>query len=191
MRLGRLVSVIAIAIIGVFLLTACEPDKSAAQRDQDSQEDMMDRAHTEEPMYQIENFLSRRSINEWTKRMDTPDKLWYIYLMTDSGAFVGYHICDTVPLSYGVSLTNPQQYYSNGATLPAPGVDGVYYSGADPSVHYCFDAETGALITFNLRFVHYDMPLDLDVPRLRLEGEIPTSERQVHPDETMDEPEDN
>jgi hypothetical protein len=60
--------------------------------------------------------------------------------------------------------------YSNNSriALPAPGVDGVYYQGTDPEVFYCFDAETDALITFKLKFVYYDQPLNIEVPEFEL-----------------------
>lgn len=148
--------------------------KDANTVDKETQEDIMKRAQTAEPVYQIQNFLSRQAINEWAERMDEPDKLWYVYLMTDSGAFIGYHICRTVPLSYGVSMTNPErrEHGGNGAvSLPAPGVDGVYYAGTDAEVFYCFDAETDALVTFKTNFVHYDQPLDMNVPELKLNVE--------------------
>jgi hypothetical protein len=150
--------------------------ESTQEKDERIQEQILKNAQSVENVYQPKNFLSRKSINNWTKRMDTPDKLWYIYLMTDSGAFIGYHICKTVPLSYGVGLTSPVREYNTsgqGANPlgAAPGVDGVYYTGTDPSVHFCFDAETDAMIVFNQKFVYYDKPLNLDAPRLILKKE--------------------
>lgn len=171
--------IVVISIIGIVsgiviiaINDAINDSESSSEQDARTQEETMKMGQTAEPTYQPQNFLSRRAINEWAQRMDTPDKLWYVYLMTDNGAFIGYHICRTVPLSYGVSLTSPEKTErwtnSGGVSKPAPGVDGVYYQGTDPEVFYCFDAETDALVTFKTRFVYYDQPLDISVPELRL-----------------------
>lgn len=168
---GILASIVIVSIGG-----AREASDNPAEVDAEAQERVQRKAQAAEGVYEINNFLSRKSINSWLERMDTPDKLWYIYLMSDSGAFIGYHICDTVPLSYGVSLTNPMQmiddphggYDAGSRVLPAPGMDGVFYTSTDPSVHFCFDAETNALVTFNTQFVYYDMPLNIAVPELRI-----------------------
>lgn len=155
----------------VFLLAGCEGTKTFEEKDAEHQKDLMGRAQSAEPAYKPDNFLARKAINEWTKRMDNPDKLWYVYLMTESGAFVGYHICNTPPLSFGVSLTAPKQEYSvrgQGANPlgPSPGVDGVYYSNVDSDMYFCFDAETDSLLTFKTNFVYYDKPINIDAPEL-------------------------
>lgn len=173
MHLPRLAGKVIFAVLAIALVAAvaCSSGPRTYERDREAQENVLTRAQAAEPVYQIQNFLSRKAINEWLRRVDTPNKLWYIYLYTEAG-FIGYHICKTIPLSYGVSMTNPKQriYSSNGSVVvPAPGLDGVFYTGTDPGVHFCFDAETNALVTFNSLFVYYDAPLDLDVPRLRLE----------------------
>lgn len=171
---------VAIAVIGIVaaILVASFAEAGGGESTQDvdqaTQEQILSRAQSVEPVYQTQNFLSRRAINKWTERLDTPDKLWYVYLMTESGAFIGYHVCNTVPLSYGVSITNPKQriegYGTGDATvvMPAPGSDGVFYAGTSNDVHYCFDAETDALITFNTEFVYYDQPINVEAPELRL-----------------------
>jgi hypothetical protein len=174
-KLDKSCALVGLVLLGMMIFVACgEFEQTAQQKDRATQEELMKSGQSSEPVYQIQNFLARKAINRWSRRMDTPNKLWYVYLMTESGAFIGYHICETIPLSYGVSLTNPMRVYTEeygDPVMPAPGVDSVFYSGTDPSVHYCFDAETDTLVTFNTKFVHYDRPLNVDAPRLRLEVE--------------------
>lgn len=161
---------LVILATGVIVI-ACGREPSVQEVDKQAQEDILSRAQASEPVYQIQNFLSREAINEWLKRVDVPNKLWYIYLLSDSGAMIGYHVSRTIPLSYGVSITNPAQRITGSwgnVVMPAPGLDGVFYTGSDPSIHFCFDAETDALITFSCEFVYYDMPLDVEVPRLKI-----------------------
>lgn len=172
-----LVLLMASLALFVFMAASCSQGGETIERDKKAQDEVLSRAQDAEPPYQIQNFLSRQAINEWLRRMDTPNKLWYIYLRAESGAFIGYHICKTVPLSYGVSITNPARIADIGGepdlVMPAPGLDGVFYTGVDPTLYFCFDSETDALILFALgNSTIYDKPLDADVPRLRLEVEV-------------------
>lgn len=167
-------------IVGAFILIPAVSmsfgSGSTQDNDEEIQENVLNRAQTAEPVYQPQNFLSRKAINKWTERLDTPNKLWYVYLLTESGAFIGYHVCNTVPLSYGVSITSPvREYdvYGSGANPigPAPGADGVFYSGTSADTHYCFDTETDALITFNTDFLYYDKPVNVSAPKLHISVE--------------------
>jgi len=175
--LRRLVLVALVVTVSALALglSACATETPATKQAETAiQQAVLARGQVAEPPYRVQNFLSRAAINSWLERVDTPGKNWYIYLMSDAGAFIGYFIGNTIPLSYGVSLTSPIErlygrYPDQGMlAIPAPGLDAVYYTGTDPSVHYFFDAETDALVTFNCKFVYFDMPLDIQVPRLKI-----------------------
>ena len=160
------------ALIISLLILGCR--QSVQDVDKEVQESVLARAQAAVPAYQIDNFLSRKAVNEWLSRVDTSDKLWYVYVMADTGAFIGYYISRTIPLSYGVSITNPQQAlveFAGDPVLPAPGLDGVFYTGVDKTAWYFFDAETDALITTNMRMTFLDRPLDIDVPLLKIKVE--------------------
>jgi hypothetical protein len=179
--MNRFIVVLTVLTICLFAI-ACGVQTESARTDMEAQDKILGRAQTAEPAYQIQNFLARKAINKWARRMDTPNKLWYIYLRAESGAFIGYHICNTVPLSYGVSITNPQRVVELGneqdVVMPATGIDGVFYTGADSGLYFCFDTETDALMLFHIgNSTMYDKPLDMDVPRLRLEVETSESVR--------------
>jgi hypothetical protein len=109
------------------------------------------------------------------ERLDVPEKLWYIYLLSDAGTITAYHISSTYPLSLGVGMTNPEQIavrssYGIGV-LPAPGIDGVFWAGCDEDAYYFFDASTGAMGQFNCKYLLYDAPLDINVPLLKIKAE--------------------
>jgi len=163
---GKILSIVVLAVIvtGIFA-TGCAPTPQDVDRQ--AQQDILSNGQAVEPVYQTQNFLARGAINEWAKRMDTPDKLWYVYEYADSGVVLGYYISRTVPLSYGVSLTNPERMISGAASMPAPGVDGVFYTGVDEDLYFFFDAETDTLIMTNNRLKILDMPLDIDAPLFR------------------------
>ena len=153
-------------------VSACDAEPTPQDVDQAVQEDILSRGQVAEPVYMVQNFLSRKAINEWSKRMDTPDKLWYVYEYSEAGAVLGYYISRTVPLSYGVGLTNPQQKVYGGSAgnvvIAAPGVDGVFYGGVDNTLYFFFDAETDTLIMTNNNIKVLDQPLDIDAPLFRI-----------------------
>lgn len=141
------------------------------ERDRNVQESIMSKGQSAAPIYETENFLARKAINEYMERMDTPNKLWYVYLMSESGAYIGYHILRTYPISIAVAMSSPMQiitWVEGTVTIPAPGIDAVYYNGVDPTLYYGFDAETNAMVMWTTEFVAYDAPLDLNVPLLRI-----------------------
>jgi hypothetical protein len=138
--------------------------------DRDRQTTIMEMGQEAVPIPEIENFLARQAIAEYMERMDTPNKLWYIYVYADSGAFLGYFISRTYPISISVAMSNPVRYFENGATLPAPGIDAVYYNGVDPVLYYFFDASTNAMCLLRGElWLAFDAPLALDVPQLKIE----------------------
>lgn len=174
LRVKSVITVVAICLILVslpVLAAACGSEDSTYRVDREAQEDILEMAQSKVPIYQTSNFLARQAISDYMARMDTPGKLWYIYLLSDSGAYIGYHISRTYPISIAVAMSTPARVYKSGhgnVVIPSPGIDGVFYNGVDPTLYYCFDAQTDAMILFTTEFIAYDYPLDLDVPILKL-----------------------
>lgn len=163
---------LALLLVGSSILaTGCEAPSTTLQTDEKVQEEILSKGQTTVPVHRIDNFLSRKTINRWLERVDTPEKLWYVYIMADSGAFIGYYISDTIPLSYGVSITNPSRivdWDEDEYVIPAPGLDGVFYQGVDETAWYFFCAETGAMVTTNMKVTFLDQPLDIPIPQLKV-----------------------
>jgi len=176
-KLKLIVICLVMVALMVFILTGCEDSDSekAQKQDQKIQGEILTKAQLIAPAYKVQHFLSRKTINKWLERVDQPDKEWYVYIHADlTGEIIGYYVSGTIPLSYGVSLSSPVQivYYNGSAyDLPAPGLDGVFYGGIDERTWYFFDAETGSLITTNLKITFIDQPLDISVPQLRIKSE--------------------
>lgn len=170
----RKLLIVFLLILVMFSFMGCEESDSekAQKKDQMIQGEMLTRAQSVAPAYKIQNFLSRQTINKWLKRVDVPNKEWYVYVHTPmTGEIIGYYVSSTIPLSYGVALSNPEQivYYNNGAyQLPAPGLDGVFYGGVDRRTWYFFDAQTDALVTTNMNISFIDQPLDIKAPKLTI-----------------------
>ena len=170
----KLIVKLTILVLGCMLLVGCGGSSETAQQvDQKTQGEVLLRAQAIEPIYEIQNFLSRKAINKWLKRVDVPNKEWYVYLHAPmTGEILGYYVSSTVPLSYGVAISNPVQIINSGnvddAVIPAPSLDGVFYSGIDERTWYFFDAETDTLITTNMNVSFMDQPLDIDVPQMEI-----------------------
>lgn len=111
------------------------------------------------------------------KRMDKPQKTFYIYILADNGSFVGYYVAQYRPVSVGTYLTPTyREYqidYGDHQLGPAPSLDGTYRStGGDASSYYFFDAETDAYIELNgLNYFVSDQPLNIDAPQLNVQVE--------------------
>lgn len=166
------------SIIALTTLVGCSSGETTISQDTAVQEATLEKGQLAVPAYQPQEFLARKAINEYMERMDTPDKLWYIYLMSESGAYIGYHISRTYPISIGVGMTSPERWVAvpDDGTIykvksVAPGIDGVFYNGVDPTLYYCFDAETDAMIMFTTEFLAYDKPLAIEVPQLRISAD--------------------
>ena len=158
-RWTALFSVVALLVVIAGVSAACGEDVDMQQAKSN-----LALAQATVPVEPMDHFLAREALRFWRDTMNVPSKLWYVYRINDLGQYYAYNICDTVPLSYGVSTTSSVRIVgSYGAVVPAAGLDAVYWSGADPSLYYCRDAATGAMLHFlSSKAEWYDQPLDLE-----------------------------
>ena len=120
---------------------------------------------------------TRRTINFWTETWGhDPNKLSYVYMQADNGQLTGYYIFKGLPVTECAALTENYEFvdpknddHKEDFLVPAPGVDGVYYSGGQCSVYYGEDALTHSFMEFSLSggqsFQLYEKPL----PRQKVE----------------------
>lgn len=156
-------------------MVACNKD-STQEAGEKEQENVMERARQAVPTPQIDNFLTRKMVAKWMKRMDRPNKTFYIYVVADSGAMIGYYVAQYQPVSTATFLTPTKRevsVYGSGANPlgPAPALDGTYYgNGAAASQYFWFDAETDAFISLQgLNYILSDQPLSVEAPRIKVE----------------------
>lgn len=168
-----MLALVACAVVGC----SGKGESNARESNRDTQESMMDRAQAAIPAYEANYFLTRESVNEWMKRTDVPDKLWYIYVMADNGQFIGYYISRTIPVSINISMTAPDVKIhgtDGNVVMKAPALDGVYYGGSMDQ-YYFFDAATDAMgVLTNLKFIYFDQPLKVDAPLLQIKNYVNT-----------------
>jgi len=166
--------IILVAVMPIFVFTSCDETFSTQRDGERVQEDVMQRALRAHPVPQVNNFLTRQAVVKWMDRMDTPDKLFYIYILADNGAMVGYFVAQYRPVSTATFLTPTKRIkrhsYGNLA-IQSPSLDGTYYGeGGAASQFFFFDAETDAFIELQgLNYILMDQPLAINVPRLKVE----------------------
>ncbi|MFW6246903.1 MAG: hypothetical protein ACOC22_01870 [bacterium] len=156
--------------------TSCFEEKTNTQRDGErKQEEVMARASQNERVPEVNNFLTRRAVIKWVERMDTPDKLFYIYIVADNGSTIGYFVAQYRPVSTATYLTPPSRVYKHSygnLSLQSPSLDGTYYGeGGASNQYFFFCAETDAFIELQgLNYILMDQPLKgLNVPRLEVD----------------------
>jgi hypothetical protein len=168
------------AVVAIFALAAdsCDGGDSAQDKESGRQQSSYERLTRAEPAEEMSYSPTRRTINTWIRTWNQPNQLSFTYLLNQDGSKVGYYVFLGPPVSYCAALTPTYKGYDfknddndgEDAIVPAPSVDGVYYSGGQCIQYYGVDATTGQLIEFTvggtLNFVNSTQPLYLDVPAL-------------------------
>lgn len=166
---------ITLALVMAFL-TACDINETTSQRQEVTRDTAMDRAHSAVPIPQTSNFMTRETVAEFMRRIDQPSRLFYIYVMANTGNYIGYYVSQGRPVNICTFLSPPDRVerYSGPAYVKrtAPGMDGVYYGGNACDSEYFFDAETNAMVEIvtrgGLSMFVTDQPLELDVQRIHV-----------------------
>jgi len=168
---GKLKWIAAIPIAALALSACSGGDNGATTTEQTSRDSTYAKLVAAEPAHTMDYSPSRATINFW---IDTwgkdPNKLSYVYLQNADGKLLGYYILKGLPVSYCAGLTPPYQWVDipgdGGDTkqqAPAPGVDGVYYSGGQCMAYYGRDATTNAYVEYTaglgINVLLYDQPL--------------------------------
>jgi hypothetical protein len=148
-------------VIGASLSFAgsCEDDSTPQKNESQLRQDSYERLTKEQPAHSMNYSPSRDTINFW---IDTwgkqPGKLAYVYLQAANGQLIGYYIFKGLPVSYCAALTPTYEFVGTpkddsddqNQQVPAPGVDGVYYSGGQCAAYYGKDATTGQYMEYTV-----------------------------------------
>ena len=79
---------------------------------------------------EITNFTEKRQLKEILELRDNPKLICYYYTKnTMTGKYVYQGMCKGFGIPYATSYTNPEEYYSNGVTLPLAEPNGMYNQG--------------------------------------------------------------
>lgn len=152
----------AAVVAALFLLVAagCSESQPDAQKQETArQQSSYEKLTAGQPAKSMSYSPSRETINFWIETWDKPNKLAYVYLQASNGQLVGYYVFKGLPVSYCASLTPTYRLVDTTGDgdgypdfeVPAPAMDGVYYSGAGScNTYYGQDATTGEYMEYTV-----------------------------------------
>lgn len=165
------VVVMAAAVLGLSTAVAgCKAEQSTSAQQEQQREHISAKANNAVPVPDINNFVAREAVAEYMKRMDQPNKLFYIYVLADTGNIIGYFVSKGPPVNICNNMTPPDKVEDRGShdgdvVRVAPSLNGLYNAGSGVcNQDYFFDANSGGLISLkDLKAFISDQPLNLDV----------------------------
>lgn len=174
-RLSRITAAALAIIVAVLALSACTSSGQGGKGQTDEsnrQQTNYDKLVAEDPAHSMAVSQTRKTINKWIDRWgQNPNKLAYVYLQNANGDLLGYYVFKGLPVSYCTALSpnykivvpEVQGDNTTALTVPAPSLDGVYYSGGECNTYYGFDAATDAYVEYTaglgINVLIYDQPL--------------------------------
>jgi hypothetical protein len=129
------------------------------------------------PVPNIQYFVERQTISKWAQRWNKPQVTTYVYLLSFSGNFIGYYVCNGKPASTKSYLIPEQSYqrlaYGNSGSMSSwelaqsPDLDGTY--GDNNAGIRFFTAEGIAVEAGNgISYIYSDAPLPVNCPKLNV-----------------------
>lgn len=167
----RTLTTLAVGMVTVLALSAgsCSTE-SGQEAEAATQQGGYDYLTREQPAQSMTYSPTRAGINFWMETWNEPGKLSYVYLLASNGQLIGYFIFEGLPVSYCAALTPTYRWEDipgDGSdarqTVPAPSMDGVYYSGGQCAAYYGRDAVSGSYIEYTvgdgISALVYEQPL--------------------------------
>lgn len=165
--------VVLVLFLTFFALSAesCgETKPSSTESESQSRDGSYDALVKGQPAHSMNYSPTRDTINGWIDTWGKKGAVSYVYLKAADGSLQGYFVLKGLPVSYCQGLTPPYRKADidlgteGGETIvPAPGVDGVFYGGADCNRYYGFTADTGAYVEYTvgqgISVLLYNQPL--------------------------------
>ena len=174
MRFNRRMTMVGAAVVAVVLLTAgCsfdkEPSAQSAGQAQTETAFRQQSAAVPYPGTQLKDSLERRNLAARLLRTNNPALLQYVYLLGDTGTYLGYYAIKGKVSSTQSQMTTDQLDIDHGSygnsVVSAPGDDGSY--GANEIGIFFFTTE-GVMVTTDMRYIVSDAPLAVDAPKLNV-----------------------
>jgi len=146
---------IPLALVAIVMLSAasCDDSGSSQQKETTTQQNSYDKLVKADPAHEMTYSPTRKTINFWVDTWNKPGQLAYVYLQNADGNLIGYYVLEGPPVSMCTALTPNYRIrddQNGNLLLPAPGIDGVYYSGGECDTYYGKDATTGAYIEYTV-----------------------------------------
>lgn len=143
-----------LVLTGVGACSGHSGSSSGAKNDTKIQTNNYNRLQSQDPAHTMQTSPTRSTINFWIDTWGKPGVKSYVYIQ-DNGVIKNHYVFDGLPVSYCTSLTPNyniiQDKNDDGQmSVPAPGVDGVYYSGGQCNEYYGKDATTGVYVEYSI-----------------------------------------
>lgn len=150
------------ALIGLTALTllfaACGGEGKSTNSERKAQTSSYDQAVAAEPAHGCGSGCpTRHTINAWVDTWKVKGQLAFTYILNNAGDKVGYYVLQGPPVSSCAALTPTYKFVDvagDGADtryqVPAPSLDGVFYSGGQCNAYYGIDASTGSYLEFSI-----------------------------------------
>jgi hypothetical protein len=163
----KALTALGLVMILVISLTAgaCDYEESSTTKNNRTNERIAQTAIESVQVPRVEYFNERKVVAEWFTRWDNDKIISYVYVFI-GGNPIGYYIVKGKPVSTRSYLTPEEAYYTNGAVLQTPSLDGTY--GQD-NVGWHFFTASGIAVAIEGEYASVlftDKPLPLEVPKL-------------------------
>ena len=156
----NLTILISMLIAGILLTGCTESAPSASEKARSDRGKAVETFRKEQPVSAMSYSSTLATINRWADTWGQKGKVSYVYMKRQDGAFDDYYVLDGLPVNQCVGGSPPYDYEDIAGDettvdvqVPAPGLDGAYYGGCDPSRYYGFDAVTGQYIEYTAGMV--------------------------------------
>ncbi|HET8661096.1 MAG TPA: hypothetical protein VFM55_19125 [Micromonosporaceae bacterium] len=173
MNRRTLIAILA-AIAAAVLLTAgsCDSGGQRAEDQKISQQTYQQQIKAQPyPASQLRDSLERANLRERLLRENVASQVRYIYLLGDTGTYIGYYTIKG-KVSSNQSQMQPQDDIADPCSssfcptvVDGPGDDGSY--GEDARGQFFFTTE-GVMVSTDMRYIVSDAPLAVDAPRLNV-----------------------
>ena len=161
-----------LALVATLSAGSCDDNTSGAQEQGQADTEQafkQQAAAVPYPKAQLTDSLERRNIRERLLRTNKPNQISYVYLLGDTGTYIGYYVIKGKVSSTQSQMTTDQLVEDCGSAcavaVPAPGDDGSY--GANEDGIFFFTVE-GVMVETDMRYVVSDAPLNVNAPRLNV-----------------------
>jgi hypothetical protein len=166
----KLYALIMVAVAAI-ALASCTDEGSSQKSEAESRQASYDALVAAQPAERMSYSPTRDTINFWITTWDEPDKLSFVYLQNANGDLIGYYVLKGLPVNMCAALTPTYEFVEtpkDGSSVknnqvPAPSVDGVYYSGGQCDTYYGRDATTDTYLEYTaglgINVLLYEEPL--------------------------------
>ena len=141
----RIAALFLCAVMMTCLMVGC--DETTRAKEENYTEEIKTQIRDMYGFPEVTNFFEYSQLKEIYELRDNPNLICYWYTKNDmSGKWVYQGTCVGYGIPYGASITNPEQYEYNGATLPLAEPNGIYTNGLSTSATWILTTDSSGKI---------------------------------------------